>query len=374
MAAGAGAEGAMRRPGRLELAAEQREKLRAWANGQRVEHRLHLRASIILQLADGATTASVADDLEVSVKTVKKWRTRFRAVGPEGLHDEPRSGRPPIFSVFQRYEVIALACDTPANYGHAEAPLWTHDLLREVAAREVEGPVMSRSSIHRTLAKHELHPHHVRGWLHSKDPAFKEKVNEVVGLYLEPPPESVVLCVDEDSGLQALERKYETRQPRPGRPGRYEYEYKRHGTVSALAALNVATGDVIGSCGRTRTGDDLVAFMDRVAEQYREAKEIHIVWDNLNIHYDGKGERWTKFNAAHGGKFTFHHTPIHASWVNQVEIFFSILQRKVLRHGSFASAQELTDRIMAFVERWNGGEGHPFKWTFRGYPMQKEAG
>ena len=183
----------------------------------------------------------------------------------------------------------------------------------------------------------------------------------------------MVLCVDEDSGLQALERKYETRQPRPGRPGRYEYEYKRHGTVSALAALNIATGEVISSCGQTRTGDDLVAFMDRVAEQYQDAKEIHIVWDNLNIHYDGKSERWTKFNAAHGGKFAFHHTPIHASWVNQVEIFFSILQRKVLRHGSFASAQELTDRIMAFVERWNGGEGHPFKWTFSGYPTQKEA-
>ena len=363
----------MRRPAGLEVTAEQGEQLRAWANGQRVEHRLHVRASIILQLADGGTVASVAEDLDVSVKTVKKWRARFRAAGAEGLHDDARSGRPPIFSVSQRYEVIALACDTPANYGHEEAALWTHDLLTEVAAREVEGPAMSRSTIHRTLAKHELHPHHVRGWLHSKDPEFKEKVNEVVGLYLEPPPESVVLCVDEDSGLQALERKYETRQPRPGRPGRYEYEYKRHGTVSALAALNVATGDVIGSCGPTRTGDDLVAFMDRVAEQYKDAKEIHIVWDNLNIHYDGKGERWTKFNAAHGGKFVFHHTPIHASWVNQVEIFFSILQRRVLRHGSFASAQDLTDRIMAFVKRWNGGEGHPFKWTFRGYPVQKEA-
>lgn len=374
MRAGAGASGAMRRPGRLDLAAEQRQKLQVWANGQRVEHRLHLRASIILKLADGATAAGVAEDLEISVKTVKKWRGRFRAWGPEGLRDRPRSGRPSKFNVCQRCEVIALACDQPKNYGHAEATEWTHDLLTEVAAREVEGPVMSRSSVYRTLINNDLHPHRVRGWLHSKDPQFKEKVNEVVGLYLEPPAGAVVLCVDEDSGLQALERKYETRLPQPGRAGRYEYEYKRHGTVSLLAAFDIATGKVMGSCGQTRTGDDLVTFMGRVAEQYKEAEKIHIIWDNLNIHYDGKDQRWTKFNEAHGGKFEFHYTPVHASWVNQVEIFFSILQRKVLRHGSFHSAQELVDRIMAFLKGWNGGEGHPFRWTFRGYPMQKEAG
>ncbi len=114
--------------------------------------------------------------------------------------------------------------------------------------------------------------------------------------------------------------------------------------------------------------------MDLVAEQYKDAKTIHIVWDKLNIHYDGKSERWRKFNAAHDGKFVFHYTPLHASWVNQVEIFFSILQRKVVRHGSFTSAQDLTDRILAFVNRWNGGEGHPFTWTCRSYPLEKEAG
>jgi transposase len=363
----------MRKSERLETTDEQRQKLLTWANGQRVEHRLHVRASIIWQLVEGATVGRVAEVLAVSVKTVKKWRARFKAKGLEGLHDEARSGRPPVFSVAQRYEVIALACDTPAHYGHAEAPLWTCDLLTEVAAREVEGPTMSRSSIHRVLTQHALHPHHVRGWLHSKDPAFKEKVNEITRLYLEPPPGAVVLCVDEDSGLQALERTYETRLPRPGRPGKYEYEYKRHGTVAVLSALNVVTGKVISSCGPTRTADDLVAFMNKVAEQYKGAKQIHVVWDNLNIHYDGKDERWTKFNAAHDGVFVFHHTPIHASWVNQVEIFFSILQRRVLRHGSFASTQELMDRIKAFVERWNGGEGHPFHWTFHGYPMEKEA-
>lgn len=345
-----------------------------WANGQRVEHRLHLRAWIILKLADGATAAEVAADLEISLKTVKKWRSRFRSKGPEGLCDASRSGRPSKFSVYQRCEVIALACDEPANYGHGEAREWTHDLLTEVAAREVAGPAMSRSSIWRTLEHNDLHPHHVRGWLHSKDPKFKDKVNEVVGLYLQPPPGAVVVCVDEDAGLQALERKYETRLAQPGRPGRYEYEYKRHGTVSVLAALDIGTGKVVSRCGPTRTGEDLVSFMQQVAEQYQQAEKIHVVWDNLNIHYDGKQERWTKFNQAHGGKFVFHYTPIHASWVNQVEIFFSILQRKVLRHGSFHSVQELMDRLMAFMQRWNGGEGHPFRWSFRGYPMHKEAG
>jgi len=291
----------MRKSERLATTDEQRKGLLTWVNGQRVEHRLQLRASIIWQLAEGATLGRVAEALAVSIKTVKKWRARFRAEGLEGLHDQPRSGRPPVFSVAQRYEVIALACDTPANYEHAEVPLWTCDLLTEVAAREVEGPTMSRSSIHRTLTQHALHPHHIRGWLHSKDPAFKEKVNEITSLYLEPPPDAVVLCVDEDSGLQALERKYETRLPRPGKPGKYEYEYKRHGTVAVLSALDVVTGKVSTSCGPTRTADDLVAFMNKVADQYKDAKQIHIIWDNLNIHYDGKDQRWTNFNAAHGG-------------------------------------------------------------------------
>ena len=208
------------------------------------------RASV-RQLAEGATVGRVAEALAVSIKTVKKWSARCKAKGLEGLPDEPRSGRPPVFRVAQRYEVIALACDSPANHGHAEVPLWTCDRLTEGAAPEVEGPTMSRSSIYQTLTQHALHPHHVRGWLHRKDPAFQEKVNEAVGLYLEPPPDAVV----------------------PGKRGKYEYEFKRHGTVAVLSALNVVTGEVISSCGPTRTADDLVAFMNTVADPYKDAKQ-----------------------------------------------------------------------------------------------------
>ncbi|WP_324669939.1 IS630 family transposase [Geochorda subterranea] len=198
-------------------------------------------------------------------------------------------------------------------------------------------------------------------------------MNRIVGLYRDPPDDAVILCIDEKTGMQALERKHETRRAIPGRPGRCEYEYIRHGTQSLLAAFDIRTGRVTARCGPTRTAEDLVSLLEAVAEAYREAARIIVIWDNLDIHHDGPQARWSRFNARHGGKFEFVYTPRHASWVNQVEIFFSILQRRCLKHGDFHSAEELRERVLAFIARWNTEEGHPFHWTFRGYPMQERA-
>jgi transposase len=210
-------------------------------------------------------------------------------------------------------------------------------------------------------------------WLHSPDPAFREKVNEIVGLYLNPPEDAVVLCIDEKTGMQATERKHETQRPLPGRPGRYECEYIRHGTQSLLASFDINTGRVVASCGSTRTAEDLLTFMEQVAVEYRDAKRIIVVWDNLNIHHDGKSLRWTEFNERHGGRFEFRFTPLHASWVNQVEIFFSILHRRCLKYGSFISVEDLRNKVLAFIKRWNEKDGHAFDWCFRGYPIQSKA-
>ena len=233
-------------------------------------------------------------------------------------------------------------------------------------------PGISRSSYQRILAAGELRPHRVRGWLHSPDPQFREKVTAITELYLHPPAGTVVLSIDEKTGMQALERRFPDRPAAPGRPGRREFEYTRHGTQSLLCAFEVHRGRVVGDCGDTRTAADLVRFMETVAGQY-PAGPVHVIWDCLNIHFDGIEQRWTAFNARHGHRFVFHYTPKHASWVNQVELFFSILQRQCLRPGSFRSTAELRTAVLAFLAAWNRDRAHPFRWTFTGYPLQAGA-
>lgn len=341
-----------------------------WKNGQRIEYRMKLRATIIWEyIQEGKTKQQVAEDLEVSEKTAQKWLNRFMKEREKGLYDRPRSGAPATFTVQQRCEVIAIACDKPENYGFSTYIHWNLDILTEVVAKATQGPVMSRSSVQRTLKRNDLHPHQYDVWLHSKDPDFREKVNHIVSIYLDPPEDTVVISVDEKTGMQALERKAETRPPSPGRHGRFEQEYKRHGTESLIAGFNIRTGKVIYQIRETRKAEDILAFMEKVAQSYPNQK-VWIIWDNLNIHKDGPSQRWSEFNARHRDRFSFHYTPLHASWMNQVEIFFSILQKRCLKQSSYPSQEALKRAVTAFIKQWNQEEGHPFHWTFGGYPMQ----
>lgn len=358
--------------GRIVLKSDERTELRRLMRSPKAEQRQALRASIVWHLAiDGMNQAEVAAKLNITRKTVAKWEGRFRAKRLLGLGDLPRCGAPTQFSVEQRCQVLSIACADPVDYGLDGHTCWTLDTLTE--AVHSQGVAMSRSTVARTLERNDLKPHKMRMWLHSPDPAFREKVNEIVSLYLAPPEDAVVLCVDEKTGMQATERKYLTQRPKPGRPGRYEYEYIRHGTQSLLASFDIIKGRVVARCGSTRTADDLLAFMEQVAVEYRDAKKVIVVWDNLNIHHDGPSRRWTEFNERHGGKFDFRYTPLHASWINQVEIFFSILHRRGLKRGSFTSVEDLRDKVLAFIRRWNQKDGHAFDWCFRGYPLQSTA-
>ena len=205
-------------------------------------------------------------------------------------------------------------------------------------------------------------------WLHSPDPEFRAKVNEICELYHNPPTGSVVLCIDEKTGMQAIERKHMDGDPRPGRDRRREFEYVRHGTQSLIAAFEVHTGTVHAVCGATRTGNDLEAFVEELAARDPET-EVHVVWDNLNIHTAMK-KRWGPFNERHGSRFHFHFTPVHASWVNQIELWFGILGRRCLRNASFPGTEELRAAVHGFIEQWNREDGHPFCWTFEGYPLR----
>lgn len=354
------------------LSGDEKQKLRRLVYSTKAEQRMVLRASIVWNRAyKGLRPEEVARKLGTTTKTVAKWESRFAERRLDGLKDLPRSGAPSRFGLEERCQVVAIACATPADYGLEGQPLWTYDTLTEVV--QLQGIPMRRTSVWRTLEQNELKPHRVQMWLHSPDPEFKEKVNGIVDLYLNAPKDAVVLCIDEKTGMQATERKHETQRPIPGRAGRYEYEYIRHGTQSLLASFDISTGRVVASCGSTRTAEDLLSFMEQVAIEYRSAKRIIVVWDNLNIHHDGKPLRWTEFNERHGGRFEFRFTPLHASWVNQVEVFFSILHRRCLKYGNFTSVEDLRDKVLAFIKRWNEKDGHAFDWCFRGYPIQSKA-
>jgi hypothetical protein len=237
--------------------------------------------------------------------------------------------------------------------------VWTRPSLRAALLAQT-GVRMSLSEIGRTLRCGGLRPHRVRLWLHSPDPQFREKVERICALYLAPPRNATVLCIDEKPGMQALEHRYPIHFNERDGVVRREFEYVRHGTSTLLAAFNVETGRVFGRC-RRRTAAGLLRFMDEIASQYPDG-DVYVIWDNLNVHH---GPRWREFNERHGGRFHFVYTPKHASWVNQVEIWFSLLARGVLKNGSFATRQELEAAVRFYITTWNRA-ARPFRWTFRG--------
>ncbi len=334
------------------------------------------RAITVLYVSDGLATSEVARLTGQTDRSVRKWKARF-AVAPQlaTLDDAPRSGRKSRIGLDTRLAAIRIACERPdavqttekRGKKKAKEPpkrfrdLWTHRSLADEVALQT-GVTVSPSEIGRILRFQGIRPHLVRQWLTSSDKDFDAKAARVCSVYLDTPADEIVICVDEKP-IQVLARRFPTFVTDNGVVHR-EFEYVRHGTRCLLAAFDVRTGRVIAELVPRRTGEALVAFMQRVAEAF-PGKIIHVVWDNLNTHGDGKDARWTLFNERNGGRFRFVRTPIHASWLNQVEIWFSILQRRVIRFGDFKNAEVLAERVLGFTRLWNEVEGHPFKWTWR---------
>lgn len=338
------------------------KKLRRWGRSSKLPYRFVIRARIAVLAHEGRSNADIAREVGCSVKTVSKWRDRIAAL-PDvlALEDEYRTGRPVRIPMEAHHELIKLACMRPNEDKSPFEDVWTLNALADAFTKQT-GFDISRTEVWRILQGVPLQPHRVRLWLHSPDPNFRPKVARICDLYLRPPAGATVLCVDEKPGMQALEHRWPMQPCRPRRAARKEFEYVRHGTRTLIGAFNIRTGEVLASCGPTRTADDLLAFMDRVAKRYPTGP-VYIIWDNLHIHH---GPRWHEFDKRHGGRFHFVYTPLHASWVNQIEVWFSILARRVLKNASFLSAEVLTARVLAFIEHWNEVEAHPFRWTFRG--------
>jgi transposase len=339
----------------------ERLKLRRLARSTLAPFAIVQRAKALLALRRGIGPTEVAVLVGLSVRCVGKWKARW-LLSPrvEALVDAPRSGRPPTITTAVKCELVKLACDRPPDVTFSA--VWTQQLLADELHRQ-RGTRVSRSTVQRVLSAEGLRPHRVRLWLHSPDPRFREKVERVCRLYLAPPPRSTVVCIDEKP-MQVLDRRFPTKREGDASVRR-EFEYRRQGTCCLLAGFDVRSGEVLGHVVGRRTGAALVIFLEHVAQRFPTG-DVYVVWDNLNTHRDGKGKRWSKFNRRHGNRFHFVYTPLHASWVNQIEIWFSILQRRVLRHGSFSSRAVLRDAVLGFIAHWNQVEAHPFRWTFTG--------
>jgi transposase len=346
-----------------------RKRLQRMMRARRGDANVPLRARMILLLASVPCVSEVAARLDVDLDTVRLWRNRFLAGGTAALHDRARSGRPRRISEVTRCELVSMACNRPKAYGVEHQNTWTFDALHAAYRRLHPEVAISRTSVLRILTNADLRPHRMQGWMHSQDPDFRAKATHICSLYLNP-PKGALLCIDEKTGMQALKRKNPTKWPGLGHPGKWEYEYKRMGTRTLFAAFNTRNGHVVAEISTKRKGRDVLRFMKKVAAAYPKG-DVHIVWDNLNIHMDGPDKRWTKFNERHGRRFHFHYTPLHASWLNQVELFFSRVQRRVLRLASFDSAEEMGAQVLSYVDHWNKHERKPYRWKFRGYPLEE---
>lgn len=352
----------------LRVSRSERRFLRETLRHETGEARLHRRARIILLASEGETVSGIARRIGTSRSRVLDWIARFTRNRIEGLSDISRPGRPPEITSLERHQVIATACRSPKDFG-VNRTLWSAKSLAETLVSQDLVRSISKSAVARILDDAEIKPHRVKMWCHSKDPAYQDKMRAIVDLYVNLPKGEPVLCVDEKTGMQALSRSRELRRGEPGRHARMDFEYRRNGTRCLFACFNVGTGKVLGRCTKQRKRPDFFSFMDRVASVYRQ-RRVHVVLDNLNTHLDTrKGAFVTDWNRRHGSRFVFHYTPTHGSWLNQVELWFGIVSRRILRYGNFSSPNELVEAVEEFIDDWNVCEAHPFRWTYDGLPL-----
>jgi transposase len=338
----------------LVLTITERAELECRVRAQTTTHRDRQRAEVVLLAADGVSGRQIAPRVGLSEQSVCKWRQQFRDRGLDGLRDAPRSGRPLVYGPTDRLVLMAKVTEE-----HPEVDSqWSHsELAVEMKAAAIP---ISASQIGRILAADDVKPHRVQGWLTRRDtPEFWERAADVCGLYLAPPANAVVLSIDEKTGIQAKSRKHPTQGVRPGRPERREFEYVRHGTASLIAALDVATGKVAAVDVERNDSVHFIEFLAQIEDSIDPGLAIHIVIDNGSSHRSKATKKWLTEHP----RFVVHHTPVHASWLNQVEAFFSILTRKVLRRGEFDSRDDLVARMLAFIEHRNQ-TATPFKWVY----------
>jgi transposase len=331
----------------IVLTPEERATLERWVRASSTEQRLVQRARFILAAAQGEGTTAIAVRMGVRPGTVSKWRTRFAEEGMEGLQDAPRSGTPGTYGPETEEAILAkLDEDPPKGYS-----TWNGQLLADALG-------ISSHQVWRVLRRHGIQLQRRRSWCVSTDPEFARKAADVIGLYLDPPENAVVLCMDEKPHIQALERAQGwLRLPNGRALTGQTHEYRRHGTTTLFAALDTVTGQVKAGHYKRRRRREFLDFMNQVVAEFPDDVEIHVILDNLNTHKP-KHDRWLKRHP----NVHFHFTPTHASWLNQIEIWFSIMARAVLKGASFIHPRQIRQAIDDFIEVYNP-EAAPFEWT-----------
>jgi transposase len=331
----------------VDLTDEERAQLVVWSRRSKSANALAMRSRIVLAAAEGLNNTAIADKLDIHITSARKWRSRFVAERLDGLLDEPRPGRPRTVSDDQVEAVIVATLETaPRNATH-----WsTRSLAAELG--------MSQSAVSRIWRAFGLAPHKQDSWKLSTDPQFIDKVRDIVGLYLNPPERALVLCVDEKTQIQALNRTAPVFPMLPGTPARASHDYVRHGTSSLYAALDLATGKVIGSLHARHRAQEFLAFLKKIDAQVPTELDCHIVLDNASTHKTPSVKRWL---ATHP-RFLLHFTPTSSSWLNLVERWFAELTTKKLRRGTHTSVRQLNADIRAWIESWNE-DPRPYVWT-----------
>jgi len=340
----------------IVLGAAARTELERLQRAPSVPSGLGRRARVVLLLAEPRPGVEVARMTGYTTVQISRLRRRFAAEGLAGLDDKPRSGRPPVITSRKRAQVVARTL-RPPGLG-----------LSHWSARELAAEVgVSHSTVHRIWQAHDLKPHRVETCKFSTDPAAEEKIHDVVGLYMDPPTNAVVLSVDEKTQIQALNRTQPILPLRPGVPARQTHDYRRNGLTSLYAALEVASGTVVGECSARHTGADFLRFLNGLTREYR-TRELHVVLDNSSTHKTPDVRTWLE---AHP-RVHFHFTPTGASWLNMVEAWFSLLTRKSVRRGSFDTVRALITHIQRYITHWND-HPTPFVWTKEPAAIIKKA-
>ncbi|MFH1219059.1 MAG: IS630 family transposase [Candidatus Eisenbacteria bacterium] len=333
--------------GLLVLSDEEKSELSALAQSRSLPHGLVDRARIVLMSGEGLTNKAIAQAMRTSTQTVGKWQGRYRAEGLQGLHDELRPGRPRTVSD----ERVAVLIRTTLRRRPKGATHWT---VRTVA----EEKNLSKSTVHRIWTAFGLQPHRQRHLKLSNDPFFVEKVRDIVGLYLNPPDQAVVLCVDEKSQIQALDRTQPVLPMGLGYVEGVTHDYVRHGTTTLFAALDIASGTVLGQCKSRHRHQEYLQFLKHIDANVPDDLDIHLIVDNYATHKHPKVKRWLAIRP----RYHIHYTPTYASWLNQVEIWFNLITQRAIRRGTFRNVKSLVEKIQLYIDNYNL-HPRPFVWT-----------
>lgn len=338
----------------FELSEEELLNLETISRSSKAEKRMVERVNIILYWHAGKSFVETQQSLGVSQMVINKWRKRFVANRLEGLKDAPRSGKPPVLSAAQKAKVIQLATRKPSD-GYTS---WSQRRI----AKEVG---MSQGKVQQILKQADLKPHKVDYWCgKSTDVEFESKLLNIVGLYMNPPENALVLSVDEKTQIQALDRTQPLLPLKAGQSKRLTATYKRNGTVSLLAALSVHKGAITTRTVDKNNAQNFLSFLKELYRKYPR-KHLHVIVDNLTVHKHKIVAQWVESKR----RITLHYTPTYSSWLNQIEIWFNILTKDVLKGGAWKSGTQLADQLMEYVKNYNEQRAKPFKWTYTGKPL-----